>query len=46
MDRDIRNPMDKVSLWFDIAMSEILIGDRVVVTRIVVTWTKNLARRG
>jgi hypothetical protein len=42
----MRNPVDKVSLRFDIAMSETLIGDRAMVTRIVVTWTKNLARRG
>ena len=45
-DRDIENPVDKVSLRFDIVMSETPIGDRVVAMRIVVTWTKNLARRG
>jgi hypothetical protein len=45
-DQDIENPVDKVSLQFGIAMSETPIGDRDVVMRIVVTWTKNLARMG
>jgi hypothetical protein len=31
MDRDIDNPVDKVSLQFGIAMSKNLIGDKTVV---------------